>query len=202
MYGGNFSVSNLTVDFEGPTLSLAAIYCETIEYCPVTSLRLTDIFLGTVGKTASVIMLRDGNSSLNPAFIPCWLAVDNVTAWDTSFVALVDVDGPLWHGEVKGGDLRATRFIHRGTWGSTSNVVVRETGFIAPPRTLYWYKGAHVLEVRSPAEGQFAEWRCTATGMYGTPTPPSWAGLNPVTSASNFLACYVLNHSYMTATLS
>ena len=201
MYGGNFSFSSLLVDFEGETLSLAAIYCEAAEYCPAPSLRLTDIFLGTLGQTASAVMLRDGSASPDPNHLPCWLVVDNLQSGDTSFRSLIDVDGPLWRGDVKGGDLRVTRLTHEGTWGNTTNVVVRDTAFTAPPRTLHWYNGAHVLEVRSPAAGQYAEWRCTATGDYGTPTPPVWAGLNPVSSVTNALACYVLNHAYLTAAL-
>jgi Pectate lyase superfamily protein len=201
--GGSFAFSNIHVDFEGETLSLAGFYCEALGLWPSTCLRLTDIYLGSTGPTASLIMLRDGNYPLpNPNVSPCRLVVDNLQCTDTTYRALVDVDGPLWYGDVYGGDpQQGTRFVDQGTWGSNANVLVHETLFVAPPRTLYWYRGAHVLEVRSPAEGQYAEWRCTATGEYGTSTPPVWAGLNPVCGSSNSLAAYVLNHAYMTAAI-
>jgi hypothetical protein len=56
--------------------------------------------------------------------------------------------------------------------------------------------------VASPVDGQFVEWRCVTTGTYGTPTPPTWAGLNPISASRNPLAAYVLNHAYMTVILS
>ena len=87
-------------------------------------------------------------------------------------LAAVDVDGPLWHGEVRGVALGGPQFNHRQKWGTKTNVVIRDTKYVAPPRQYLWYTGAHVLEVRSPADGQFAEWRCMATGTYGTPNPP------------------------------
>ena len=100
-YGGNFAITNLNVDFEGDTLSLAAVYCEAIPTSAGTSLILKDIILGTVGSTSSLVMLKDV-SPLGGEFNRCWLSIDNLQAYTNSYFAAIDVDGPLWHGEVKG----------------------------------------------------------------------------------------------------
>ena len=199
-YGGNFAITNLNVDFEGDALSLAAIYCEAIPTSAGTSLVLKDIILGTVGATSSLVMLKDV-SPLGGEFNRCWLSVENLQAYTYNYFAAIDIDGPLWHGEVKGVALGGPPFYHRQLWGSKTNVIVRDTKYTAPPRQFFWYSGAHVLEVRSPADGQFAEWRCVVSGTYGTPSPPSWVGLNPLSVTTNGLAAYVLNRGYMTAVL-
>jgi hypothetical protein len=200
-YGGTFTFRNLFVDFEGATLSKAAIYCEASHGAPATSLVLKDINLGTVGPLAPLVMLKDtwGN---NPQVRPGWLSVDNLQVQSDTYLAAVDVDGPGWHGEVVGVALTGPQFNHRQRWGSTTGIVIRDTKYVGPPRRYLWYYGAHVLEVRSPADGQFIQWRCVATGTYGTPNPPLWLGLNPLTISSNGLAGYVLNHAYMSIVLS
>jgi hypothetical protein len=197
-YGGIYSVSNLMVDFEGFTLSRSAIYCDSDSAAATTSLTLRDVLLGTVGATSSLLMLKD-NGTDHPAY----LSVDNFQAYTDSFLAAVDVDGPMWQGETRGVVVRGgTRFHHRGKWGTDAGVVMVETQFRAPPRTLAWYSGAHSLEVRSPRDGQFSAWRCVASGVNGTAQPPAWAGVNPVAASRNALAAYVLNHCYMSVALS
>ena len=136
-----------------------------------------------------------------PNFNRCWLSVENLQAYTNTYLAAIDVDGPLWHGEVTGVALNGPPINHRERWGTTTTVAIRDTKNTAPPRQYLWYSGAHVLEVRSPADGQFAEWRCMATGAYGTPTPPQWVGINPLQLTANGLAGYVLNQYYITISL-
>jgi hypothetical protein len=116
-YGGNFSSTNLNVDLEGDTLSLAAIYCEAIASSAGTSLVLRDIILGTVGATSSLVMLKDV-SQLGGEFNRCWISVENLQAYTYDYFAAIDIGGPLWHGEVKGVALGGPPFHHRQLWGS------------------------------------------------------------------------------------
>jgi hypothetical protein len=199
-YGGNYSITNLLVDFEGPTISRAAIFCEAHAGTPATSLLLKDIFFGTIGSSASLVMLNDVTPE-GGDFHKCYLSVENMQVYSGPYLSAIDVDGPLWCGEVSGVALTGPPINHRRTFGTTTRVVIREIKYVAPPRVFLWYYGAHVLEVRSPADGQFSEWRCVGTGSYGTSNPPAWLGLNPLVISSNGLAAYVLNHAYMTVSL-
>jgi hypothetical protein len=203
LYGGNFHFANMNVDFEGGVLSQAGIYCENIATAPATSLMLRDIFFGSIGPNASLIQLRDLSAGgAGSPYHRCLLSAKNVQAFTYTYKAAVDVDGPLWHGDVDGLPFFGPQFVHRGTWGPKTSVVVRDTKFTGTPREFGWYSGAHVLDVRSPADGQFSEWRCVTTGAYGTPKPPAWYGMNPINASPNGMAAYVLNHAYITAALS
>src|SRR5262249_16957494 len=149
--------------------SKGGIYCDAHGGgTPATSLELSNIFFGTVGKPP-LVTLND-KSLENPGWHKAWLSIDNLTAWDNRYLAVIDVNGPLWSGELKGVGLSGQRLNHRQKFGNTTRVLIHELGFIGPPRELYWYMGAHALDVRSPVEGQYAEWRCVATGKYGTST--------------------------------
>jgi hypothetical protein len=200
-YGGDFTIEGLNVDFEGNSLLLAGIYCEPVHYAPSTTLLLKDIGFGTVGPTTPLVMLKDLGPYTETLLNHCWLSVENLQAYSIYYLAAIDVDGPLWQGEVRGLGSIGPPFNHRQKYGTKTGIVIRETKFVAPPRRYTWYDGAHALEVRSPSDGQFAEWRCVATGTYGTPNPPLWAGLNPLSASPNALACYVQNHAFMTAAL-
>ena len=200
-YGGNFSITNMNVDFEGYSLSRAAIYCEAHPYTPGTTLALKDVYLGTVGQTTPLVMLKDMSRS-GPAFNNAWLSIENLQAYTNTYLATIDVDGPLWHGEMTGVALYGPPFNHRQKWGTNTNIIIRDTKYVAPPRINSWYNGAHVMEVRSPADGQYTEWRCVGSGTYGTLNPPVWLGLSPLNISTNGLAAYVLNHYYFTASLS
>ena len=97
--------------------------------------------------------------------------------------------------------LGGPQFNHRQKWGTNTNILIRDTKYVAPPRTFLWYNGAHALEVRSPVDNQFSEWRCVATGTYGTPTPPQWVGLNPLCLTTNGMAAYIMEQTYITVSL-
>ena len=200
-YGGNYSITNLLVDFEGPSLSLCGIYCEACTVQPATSLLLKDIFFGTVGAKNPLIMLKDV-APISNNYRPAWISVENLQAFTDQYLAAIDVDGPLWHGEVCGVGILGPLFNHRQKWGTTTHVVMREPRFLAPPRQFAWYNGAHILEVRCPVDGQFTEWRCVGSGTYGTSVPPTWVGLHLLKVSPNGLAGYVLNLGYITVALS
>jgi hypothetical protein len=197
-YGGNYSFRNLAVDYEGDAYLHAAIYCENHPYVSSTSLRLEDVYLGSIGNVP-LIMLKE----VDPSFPKGTLMVDNLQAYTDQFRAVIDVDGPNWYGEVKNLAVgEAPRIVEEASFGPTCNIVIRETRYKAPPRSHLWYAGAHIFEVRSPADGQFSEWRCVASGTYGTANPPLWAGMNPLSSGASSIAGYILTHGYITASLS
>ena len=199
-YGGNNSITNLVVDFEGTTLTLAGIYAEVCPVLPATSLLLKDIFLGSVGAQKPLVMLKDV-APISNNYRPAWISVENLQAFTASYLAAIDVDGPLWHGEVTGVGILGPLFNHRQKWGTTTHVVMREPRFTAPPRQYPWYSGAHILEVRSPVDWQFTEWRCAGSGTYGTSNPPKWVGLHAMKVTQNGVAGYLLNHGYITVTI-
>ena len=199
-YGGNFYFTNLNVDFEGYPISRAGIYCEAHTYISATSLVLKDVYFGTLSDAAPVIQLKD-TQLVGGGVYRAWLSVENVQAYTIDYKSVVDIEGPLWHGEVKGVAMYGPQITHSQKYGPQVNIVIRDTKYVGPPTQYLWYAGAHSLTVGSPADGQYMEWRCAVTGTYGTPTPPVWVGLNPLTISPNGLAGYVLDKVYITAAL-
>ena len=110
--GGNFSLSNWKIDYEGGAFSRSVFYCEAHAINPCTSLDLRNIGLGTIGANSSVIQLKDTGTQSAQLF-PCWLNVDNIQAYTTEYLAAVDVDGPLWRGKFNGVGLTGPRLYHR-----------------------------------------------------------------------------------------
>ena len=194
-YGGGYALTDGWINTEGDTLSDSAIHLEMHPYAQ-TYLSLKNLQIGSTGN-APAIRIRDTasyapNSGLNYG----WLSTDNVTVWSTG--NLIDIDGSRCFGEVKGiPNFLGTRLVHQKTFGPDCNITVSESGFVAPPRTLSWYPGAHLLKNERPADGQFIEWRCVSEGIYGTSIPPVFVGTNPALSKQNSIAAYVLNHMYI-----
>ncbi len=183
-FGGAFIFENLLVDYEGAQITGAMFHVENHAYQPSTYLRLKDV-------------LAPHNGAINPGS----LYVSNLQVFALDFEALVEVDGPSWHGEVRGLGHDGPRIKHEQLWGDRTGIRLYETEFVGPPRRFSWYCGAHVLDVSSPADGQYSQWQCVATGAYGTATPPKWSGRNPFQANQNAIASYVTNHIYMTADL-
>ncbi len=122
-YGGNYSFDHLIVDYEGSTYAHTAIYCESHPYAPATSLRLTDVLLGTVGETIPVLTLRD----ILPHNASAYLSVDNLQSFTKKVGAVIDVDSPLWRGDVRGLAVGEGERIHyRGKPGTVSRIVIHE----------------------------------------------------------------------------
>ncbi len=199
--GGGYIVNNLLCDFEGSTMSNAAFYCETHLANPVTSLELKDIALGSTGPTAALIMLKDTGAEITNLRCKSKLYVQNLQTYSPNFTAMVDVDGPLWHGEVDGMTVSGTPLKHRQLWGKNTNVTIHDSRYVGVPRAYSWYPGAHVHDVGSPVDGQFTQWRCIGSGTYGTSTPPTFVGLNPILVNPNAIAGYLANHCYATCTM-
>jgi hypothetical protein len=97
-YGGNYTFENLTVDYEGDVYEHTPIYCESHPYAPATSLRLRDIFLGSVGHKLPLITLR----TVPPHNASAFLSVDNLQSFTKKVGAVVDVDSPVWRGKLRG----------------------------------------------------------------------------------------------------
>jgi hypothetical protein len=121
-YGGNYSFENVTVDYKGPAYEQAAIYCETHPYCAATSLRLNDILLGSVGEKIPIIMLKD-----HPPRNRAYITGDNIRAITNKVGAVVDVEGSVWYGELRGVDVgEAPRVVSKGKETTSSKVIVRD----------------------------------------------------------------------------
>ena len=184
--GGSHSVYNFQADFEGYSLSLAAFYCEAHGLAPATALALKDVQLGTVGANTALVMLKD--MGLDGAeYHKCWLSVENLQAYTNSYIAAVDVDGPLWGGEVKGVALNGPQFKHRAKWGTTTRVLVRDTKYVGPPRQFLWYSGARprsaipggrpVRRVAVHGDGHLRDLDPAQVGRrQSAPTHDEWAG--------------------------
>jgi hypothetical protein len=201
LYGGSYRFEDFTVDFEGDGLAVAPIYLEQHPNTAiVTSCIVKNFYVGTIGNAVAYVQVKTGPFD---SIHYVQLDVDNFQCGGTTSGVILDLDGPAVTGEIKNVFFANQPPInHRQTYGNGCNVVIRDVTRKAPPRSFGWYPGAHVLEVRSPADAQFAEWRCLASGTYGTPTPPQWVGVNPLCLTSSSLASYVLNHAYITIILS
>ncbi len=202
-YGGDCYISHMGVDFEGAELlgGGAAIHYEACVSAPSPTLHLENIQLGTVGRNNPVVRLKDAGV-LGGTLHRAYLNINNLAIYSLVYKSVIEVDGPLWHGDVTGLGHDGPPFYHEQLWGTKTNVVMHETRFVGPPREYLWYEGAHHLDVRNPADGQYTEWRCVATGTYGTATPPTWQGLTPLAVAPNAIAGYMTNCGYMTGALS
>ncbi len=200
--GGEKSITNMIVDFEGYSVTRAGIYCEMHPYVVQTTLVLRTIGFGTLGPNASMIQLKDSDRPYPGYSNSCNLFVENLSAYSDFYGTAIDIDGPNWFGTVDSLAIRGNPFLHRQKWGTKSNVVLNDVKFTAPPCTFSWYVGAHVLDVRSPVDGQYTQWRCVGSGTYGTSNPPTWLGLHPFGISPNGMAAYVLNNIYVTATFS
>ena len=199
IYGGSHRITTVGADFEGDSVGRAAIYCANHPFSPAT-LTVEDVYLGTAANASCAVMLCD--SGPLGLYQRAWASIRNVQTFGGSPAAYLTVDGPLWNGEVSGlPDTPGPRIAHLGTWGSTTGMAICDTKFAGPPRQDYWYKGVHILDIRSSADGQYTQWRCVATGQYGTSTPPVWAGVSPAASSLSALAASITNHAYITCSI-
>jgi len=123
-YGGNYTFDHLNVDFEGYTYEHTPIYCEVHPYMPMTTLRLTDVLLGTVGEDKPLITLREHPLGSGKAY----LSVDNIITYSKRAAAVVDVDGPMWTGEVRGiaAGAGTPMLRYRGKPGTASRIIFRD----------------------------------------------------------------------------
>ncbi|MDX2038875.1 MAG: glycosyl hydrolase family 28-related protein [Isosphaeraceae bacterium] len=193
-YGGNYTIQNVLVDYEGDAYSHTAFFCEAHPFAAMTTLYLKDINLGTVGN-AALITLRDGK----PGFPPAHVFVDNMQTYSSGYRAILDIESSKWTGEMKGlGVGNGTR-----TAGPTpSRVVIHEGSSGGPPRDRFWSPGAHAVHETSTAPGRFTEWRCVKAGTFGTPSPPTWVGVQPAVGEPGQVGAYILNHGYLSIELS
>ncbi len=198
-YGGGYSLTDGWINTEGETLTDSAIHFELHPFAQ-SYLNLKNIQLGTIG-TAPVIRIRDTGNYNPPSGLGYgWLASDNLTVISSG--PYIDIDGSRCFGEVKGApNFSGVRLVHEGTFGTDCNIVIQESGYTGPPRTSSWYPGAHSLENRRPADGQYIEWRCIKAGVFGTPIPPTFVGTSPSQLSPDCLASYVLNHMYISVEL-
>jgi hypothetical protein len=178
-YGGEHVIRHVRCNFEnaGQLFSRAAIYCAAHGSTPRgTSLWLENVFFDLIGANAAVIELVDVGTEDGDAYKPALIRAFNVQAIGTTYDCVLRLTGPLWRGEISDStSLRGPRVKHLGTWGSTANVVIRES-VAGLPDSGPWYAGAHILVVRSPGLGDHAEYRCIESGTYGD-SDPVWAGV-------------------------
>ena len=114
-YGGNYSFRNVQVDYEGDYYLHTPIYAEVHPYASETSLRLTDVFLGTVGDDIPILTLRDAPAAWHKTG---YLSVDALQSFTKKVGAVVEVDGPGWRGTLRGvsvGESPGVRFLGKPT---------------------------------------------------------------------------------------
>ncbi len=205
LYGGFHRYVNMKIDFEGSTYRVAPFYFEQYTgfiIAPATSYEVKNIYMGTTG-ACPLFKLVTRQDYANDGINYIYLDVNNIQTIGSDYTSIVELDGPSVTGEVSGVfPPNGPQFKHLETKGAGSSLVVRSMTLKAPPRIFSWYAGAHVLDCRTGVDGQFTQFRCVSSGAYGTPTPPTWAGLNPQQKTPSSLAGYVLNHAYITAALS
>jgi hypothetical protein len=189
--GGVHVVRNLLADLEGGGYLRAGILCE--RSANGTVLRLEDVALQAVGGVPAIEL---DDMSTAEHWAPARLILDNFGCFTDDASALVQVDGPRWSSDVRSAAVGIIpNLVHTGRHGNGTRMKFREPLYTAPPRWGSWYAGAHALEVPAPADGQFTEWRCAATGTYGTSNPPRWKGLQPIQISPMSLSAYVVDHT-------
>ncbi|MDX2035894.1 MAG: hypothetical protein SFX72_04525 [Isosphaeraceae bacterium] len=110
-YGGNYAFRNVQVDYEGDAFLHAPFYAEIHPYIPETTLRLTDVFLGTVGKQIPLVLLREGEPGWKKTG---YLSVDVMQAFQP-VETIVETDGPGWRGTLRGVAAGSRAIIRKGS---------------------------------------------------------------------------------------
>jgi hypothetical protein len=195
--GGQITLRQVNQDVEnGPFALRAAIM---LEAGPTESfVRLEEV---SAGETPGVPFLFLDSSGTGPNWAPNIITADNAIPWLNSVSSYVLANGTKWTGEFKNMGLgQSPHLIQLGTYASGNPFKFRDLTYTAPPHGGSWYAGPHRLEVPTPVDAQFQEWRCAQTGTYGTQTPPVWKGVNPIQATSQSLASYALDHTVAATT--
>lgn len=190
---GQVFIDNINIDFEGTNYpSIATFYASTVQGLPIGGqFVLSNLQCGTIAPGTPLIKLHDGPGSGLPQ---ATFRLQDLILYGQDYATIVQTDSPTWTGEVRADLDIECPYVQ--TIGSGRNVVSRHGHFVGPPRYSSWTKGAHVLDVPWPGDGQFTQWRCASTGTYGTSTPPAWSGLAPLDVSGDALAAYLYDHSY------
>lgn len=110
------------------------------------------------------------------------------------FSSLVRVEDPQWIVDIRN-PTKTTGVhgvFHDVSSGCSGTVTQSDLGPL-PFRTGAGYAGMHLIKWR-PLAGQYAEWRCVGTGVYGSATLPTWLGSYPnVAAGSNQCAAYAMS---------
>ncbi len=185
-------------DFEGsdqgPTIAM--IYASSDSFRTMSStLRLSNIECGIIQDSAVVIMLDDLGVEDGWGSTPSTFSMRDVYIEGQVFRSWVQTNGTRWRAEFEAENARLRPRWVENTAG-VGSVVARHPYYLGPPRDGTWDRNANILRPKNPTDGQFTEWRCLATGSYGTPTPPSWFGLSPIDTNGTALAAYVSDNAY------
>lgn len=193
---GQVFIDNINIDFEGGSFpSIATFHASAAQGLPIGGqLVLSNLQCGTIAPGTPLVKLHDASGSGLPQ---ATFRLQDLILYGQDYAAIVQTDSPTWSGEVRAELDIECPYVQ--TLGAGRNVVSRHGHFVGPPRYTSWAKGAHVLDVSAPADGQFSQWRCAASGTYGTPTPPAWSGLAPMDVSGDALAAYLYDHTYWSA---
>jgi hypothetical protein len=203
--GGSLLVKNFSQDSESPDggPTKAMIYASGNVDANANGLGFDLQISSIVGgrqKTGSVLVqLEDGKAEDGGLNRPCRFFMQSSGSEDNFCNTIVRNNGKRWRGKVL-----ADITPQRPTWiqnldpSGQGNVISEHDYFTGPPRDGVWGRNAHILKVPTPAVSQFTEWRCAATGAYGTASPPSWFGLTPVDDGLS-LAAYLQDNTYWAA---
>jgi len=155
----------------------------------------------SAGETPGVPFLFLDSSGTGPNWAPNIITADNAIPGSTRSARMSWRTEQSGRGEFKNMGLgQSPNLIQLGTYASGNPFKFRDLTYTAPPHGGSWYAGPHRLEVPTPVDAQFQEWRCARTGTYGTQTPPVWKGLNRSRATSQSLASYALDHTVAATT--
>ncbi len=182
----------------GSGATIAHYYVSASSFEPIPSfVNFRNDGTGSVGDGAVLIYLDDKLSPTSEdanGYGPCTFSCQGFQPSNSRPHSVVTVVGQRWQG-----DIDAVVLLSRPQWVESitgpNYVTSRHRRQVGPPRDGTWAANAHLLEVPNPAAAQFTLWRCTATGSYGTATPPTWAGCSPLDDGLS-LAAYISDSSY------
>ncbi len=196
---GTVTMEDTSADFEGgPAPQISAFYFSN-PTTPMSCSVLENIGVGTFGWDKPFVILHQATAEGYNGTGRADFRMNSWSVYEQDYASIVQVDGPVWHGEFTGSvNFQRPKWINDQS-GGNCNIVSRHSNFTGPPRDGIWSTGLHILNVKRPACSQFAEWRCANGGGYGTATPPSWFGVQRIDFDSSAVATYLLGHSYWTA---
>ena len=123
-----------------------------------------------------------------------------VLCTERSQPALIRVDSPCWHGEVRqDGVYERGPFVLDNTLHGDSRVKVHDFWSNGPPRSSLWSKGMARIHPPDVVSGRPLEYVCSLSGSYGTATPPRWHASQVCDDDPTRLAADLVGHSYWSA---
>ena len=203
--GGDLKITNLSQDGEGPDggPTKAFVYANASAGTDAVgsggNVHIEYLVGGRQAPGSALVILEDNVVEDGILARPARFHLAHSGVEDSYLTAIVRNTGNRWRGEVIADNTpQRPNWVQNLTTSGEGGVVARHDYYTGPPRDGTWGQNANVLNVPNPHAAQFTQWRCTATGSYGTAAPPVWYGMLPIDDGLS-LAAYLQDNAYWAA---